>query len=117
MSILDSGEAESGDDFEMISKPEEMPHQNSTLSQVSDTVTVTPAHDELRAPSPTPGMELESLKLKSPEAETRNPMDIAGENTQVYQPPPGPPPLPPRPRRTSKATLNAGLKFGRPPLP
>lgn len=117
MVLSDSGEAGSGEDFEMVSKPEEPRHQDSTISTTSDTVTVTPAYEELGPPSPTPGMDMESLKLKSPEIETQNPMDAAGQvdaNTTVYQPPPGPPPLSPRPRRTSKATLNAGLKFGEP---
>lgn len=113
MSISDSGEAGSGDDFEMISKPEEPKHRSSTLSNVSDTITVTPALEELREISPSPGMDIESLKLKSPGVENQNPMDALDGNTTMYQPPPGPPPLPPRPRRTSKGTLNAGLKFGK----
>jgi hypothetical protein len=98
--------------FEKLKEVE--PATDSDFQMVDDEQEKTkPVHQEFandlpsnEEPSSTSGMEMENLKLKSPEVEEMDPM------TTMYQPPPGPPPLPPRPRRDSKGTLNAGLKFG-----
>lgn len=98
-----SSEAEH--DFEMVDAPEEEKskpiHQEFAESQ-SAAMTDAPSS----APSTTADMDIDRLKLKSPEID-------ADPIKADYAPPPGPPPLPPRPRRASKGTLNAGLKFGK----
>lgn len=113
MSISDKEDSESAEDFEMISKPDDPAHRDS---MTSDTVTVTPADRELAPSSPVPGVEMDSLKLKSPSVERQDPMTGGMQEQQPrYAPPPGPPPpLPPRPqaRSMSKAVLDKGLEFG-----
>lgn len=119
MSISDN-EDTNGEDFEMVSKPGSSPEGKAPpphKSTSNETVTTTTAQDipqESRLPSSTPGEELEGLNLKSPTTEAQDPMQTNAVEPPHYAPPPGPPPpLPPRPRRNSKATLNAGLQFGK----
>jgi ubiquitin carboxyl-terminal hydrolase 25/28 len=89
------------DPFEMVERPDDVqatPVQRESTPPSSAT-------DASSVPSSAIGPDIEGLRLKSPAIESSNPME-------TYAPPPGPPPLPPRPRRASKGTLNAGLKFG-----
>lgn len=110
VSTSDNEDGEIADDFEMISKPDEPIHRESMNS---DTVTVTTAEQELAPSSPTPGAEMDGLKLKSPSVERSDPMAEGTKMQKRYDPPPGPPPLPPRPARSmSKAVLDKGLEFG-----
>lgn len=98
-------EVDDNHDFEMVdnadnelSKPI---HQDFTEDLTSINTDIPSS-----APSTTADMDIDGLKLKSPELEQQDPIETD------FAPPPGPPPLPPRPRRASKGTLNAGLKFG-----
>jgi ubiquitin carboxyl-terminal hydrolase 25/28 len=99
--------SEAEHDFEMVDAPEEeksKPIHQEFAERQSVAMTDPPSS----APSTTADMDIDRLKLKSPE------IDQPEEVKTDYAPPPGPPPLPPRPRRASKGTLNAGLKFGKP---
>lgn len=112
MSISDKADSEVPEDFEIISKPDDGPTHRASIT--SETVTVTPADQELSPSSPVPGHEMKSLKLKSPSMERSDPMVEESQVQPRYDPPPGPPPLPPRPqaRSMSKAVLDKGLEFG-----
>jgi ubiquitin carboxyl-terminal hydrolase 25/28 len=94
---LQEADAEADSDFQMIDVDEKSQPIHQEFADP-------PSSDD--KPSSTAGMDMESLHLNSPDVEASEPIP------PVYQPPPGPPPLPPRPRRDSKGTLNAGLKFG-----
>jgi len=91
-------------DFEMVDplgEEKSKPVHHEFAEDISSITTDVPSS----APSTTADMDIDGLKLKSPEVEQQDPME-------TFAPPPGPPPLPPRPRRASKGTLDAGLKFG-----
>lgn len=113
MSISDKEDGEIAEGFELISKPDDEPIHRASIT--SETITVTPADQELSPSSPVPGYEMKSLKLKSPSIERSDPMMGDTQVQRHYEPPPGPPPLPPRPqaRSMSKAVLDKGLEFGK----
>jgi ubiquitin carboxyl-terminal hydrolase 25/28 len=93
-------------DFEMVDNTEEekpKPVHHEFAEDLPSISTDIPSS----APSTTADMDIDGLKLKSPELESQDRID-----RETFAPPAGPPPLPPRPRRASKGTLNAGLKFG-----
>jgi hypothetical protein len=92
-------------DFEMVDNAEDEQLKPVHL-EFSDDLPSISTDIPSSAPSTTADMDIDGLKLKSPERE-QNPAEMD------FAPPPGPPPLPPRPRRASKGTLNAGLKFGK----
>jgi len=93
-------------DFEMVDTAEDE-KPKPVHQEYSDDLPSISTDIPSSAPSTTADMDIDGLKLKSPEFE-QNPIEMD------FAPPPRPPPLPPRPRRASKGTLNAGLKFGKP---
>jgi len=93
-------------DFEMVDNAVDEKEQ-PVHQEFSDDLPSISTDIPSSAPSTTADMDIDGLKLKSPEFEQQNPIEMD------FAPPPGPPPLPPRPRRASKGTLNAGLKFGK----
>jgi hypothetical protein len=93
-------------DFEMVDNAEDE-KPKPVHQEFSDDLPSISTDIPSSAPSTTADMDIDGLKLKSPEREQQNPIEMD------FAPPPGPPPLPPRPRRASKGTLNAGLKFGK----
>lgn len=109
MSISEGGD--NIDDFEIVNQPGETTHRDSIISEP---VTVTPADQALEGSRPSPDVEIENLKLKSPVLAGQERIgETDDEIPSLYPSPSGPPPLPPRPRRMSKAVLEKGLEFGK----